>query len=149
MNDFEIISKVLTANDIGLTGGHQAGITVPQYSGMLEFFPKLDENIVNPSTRILCTDFSSQERTYLRYVYYNGKIHGTSTRNEYRITGLTKYFRDRIAEVGDDLIFRRHPDGQFSIDINKSSPSAENITVIKESTKITLTGKWSSYKIRK
>ena len=36
-----IISKVLSANDTGETGGHQAGILIPKSEIILSFFPKL------------------------------------------------------------------------------------------------------------
>jgi hypothetical protein len=42
------ISKVLSANDTGDTGGHQAGILVPKDPDILAFFPKLDANRRNP-----------------------------------------------------------------------------------------------------
>ena len=33
------ISKILSANDIGATGGHQAGILIPKDPRILGFFP--------------------------------------------------------------------------------------------------------------
>ena len=36
------ISKILSANDTGETGGHQAGILVPKQEEILSFFPPLE-----------------------------------------------------------------------------------------------------------
>jgi len=146
---FEMISKVLTANDVGTTGGHQAGITIPRSEEMLNFFPRLDSNVINPSTEVRCFVHDGREPIVLRYIYYNGKLHGTSTRNEYRLTGLTKFFRDHEAATGDELIFRRESSNQFLIQIKKSSLNETTEESHVGSTKIKLTGKWSSYKVRK
>ena len=39
------ITKVLSANDTGETGGHQAGILVPKEERLLSFFPALKRSI--------------------------------------------------------------------------------------------------------
>lgn len=98
-------SKTLSANDTGMTGGHQAGILVPKGDReLLEFFPHLDPTVENPDAWIEVTG-ESDEPLRLRYVYYNKKRHGTGTRDEYRITHLTKYLRDAGARPGDSLVF--------------------------------------------
>lgn len=98
-------SKTLSANDTGLTGGHQAGILVPKGDReLLEFFPHLDPSVENPDAWIAVTDEHGEDRQ-LRYIYYNKKRHGTGTRDEYRITHLTKYLRDADARPGDALVF--------------------------------------------
>ena len=42
------IAKILSANDTGETGGHQAGILVPREPDVISFFPKLDASQYNP-----------------------------------------------------------------------------------------------------
>ncbi len=99
--------KVLTKNDAGETGAHQAGITIPRKNQkLLKFFPSLDYNQFNPEAWIICED-PDGETWKLRYVYYNGKIFNPpkSTRNEYRITYLTKFLSKWSASEGDSLIF--------------------------------------------
>ena len=80
-----MVSKVvkrLTRNDLGLTGGHQAGICVPFKIVKLGFFPELDSSIKNPRLDI---PFSFAGQTIVfSYVYYNGRLIGDGTRNEYR-----------------------------------------------------------------
>ncbi len=41
------ITKVLSANDTGETGGHQAGMLVPKEGRILAFFPSLDPSEKN------------------------------------------------------------------------------------------------------
>jgi len=98
----EIFSKVLSANDVGTTGAHQAGILVPKTnSELLTFLPFLDPSIKNPDAWIEVIDENGIERKF-RFVYYNNKIHESEgTRNEYRITHMTNYFRDVNAKEDD------------------------------------------------
>jgi Restriction endonuclease EcoRII, N-terminal len=99
--------KVLTDNDIGITGSHQAGITVPRKDGeLLGFFPELDLSKFNPEAWIYCID-PSGVKWKMRYIYYNGKTFSPnkSTRNEYRITHTIKVLKKLAARKGDLLIF--------------------------------------------
>lgn len=99
-------AKILSANDTGATGAHQAGILVPKADArLLAFFPALDASIMNPDAWIHCED-ASGEIWEMRYVYYNNKLHvSNGTRNEYRITWMTKYLRANKAAAGDSVIF--------------------------------------------
>ena len=98
------ISKTLSPNDIGLTGGHQAGILVPKREEILSFFPKLDPKQKNP--RFLLTFFDdSNLRWEFSFIYYNNKFFG-GTRNEYRLTRMTKFMKSNNLKVGDELILR-------------------------------------------
>jgi hypothetical protein len=102
-------SKRLTANDVGSTGGHQGGILVPRTEGeLLAFLPPLDPNVKNPDAWIECEDETGTVRKF-RFVYYNNKFHDDGgTRNEYRITCMTKYFREVGAREGEQLEISRH-----------------------------------------
>lgn len=101
------IEKTLTKNDTGETGGHQAGIVVPRSNlELIEFFPPFDLSEFNPDTWITCID-PNGDHWDMRYVYYNGKTFTPpkSTRNEYRITHMTKYFSKWGAKCGDSVVF--------------------------------------------
>ena len=94
--------KTLSANDVGTTGGHMGGILIPKGDGeMLDFLPRLDATVINPSAWMSCeTDDGSALR--LRFVYYNNRLHTHGgTRNEYRITFLTKFLRKAGAKKND------------------------------------------------
>ena len=114
--------KVLTDNDIGITGSNQAGITVPRKDGeLLDFFPELDLSKFNPETTIYCTDHSGV-RWKMRYIFYNGKTFSPnkSTRNEYRITHTTKVLKKLAAKKDDLLIFQAtNTPGHYLITIQK------------------------------
>lgn len=94
--------KILSANDVGTTGGHMGGILVPRGDGqLLAFLPPLDQGVLNPSVWIDCETPDGQFLR-LRFVYYNNRLHvPEGTRNEYRITYLTKFLRDAKAKEGD------------------------------------------------
>lgn len=109
--------KSLSANDVGATGAHQAGILVPKTNKeLLGFLPKLSADIKNPSTWIDCLDEAGASHRF-RYVYYNNALHDSSgTRNEYRLTHMTGYFRECGARAGDLLeISRLVGESKFSI----------------------------------
>lgn len=117
-------AKVLSANDVGQTGGHQAGILVPKGSpDLLAFFPRLDPGQLNPDTWIRAQDADGNEWE-LRYIYYNNRLHGSGTRNEYRITHLTKCLRGMRARPGDQLIFTATPvSGHYLLSLELSERS--------------------------
>lgn len=94
--------KTLSANDVGTTGGHMGGILVPKGDGeLLAFLPPLDASTLNPSAWIACVSPDGSPLR-LRFVYYNNRLHTPGgTRNEYRITYLTKFLRDEGAREGD------------------------------------------------
>lgn len=115
----QAFSKILSANDVGATGGHQGGILIPKSEGeLLSFLPSLDPSVKNPDAWIECIDEDGVLRKF-RFVYYNNKLHDPSgTRNEYRITYMTAYFRGAGAREGDVFeISRVSPDSPYTIKV--------------------------------
>lgn len=104
------VTKILSANDIGDTGGHQAGITVPKTGPMVVFFPRLNAGEPNPRATLRAIDFHTNELFRLEFIYYNKKLLGQGTRNEYRLTGLSKFLKRHNAVVGDILRIEREED---------------------------------------
>lgn len=100
----QTFSKVLTANDTGRSGAHQAGIHVPRSQGdLISFLPPLDPAIKNPDAWLECEDETGQSWRF-RYIYYNNCMHDEGgTRDEYRITHMTAFMRATGAEPGDVL----------------------------------------------
>ncbi|ETX27010.1 EcoRII N-terminal effector-binding domain-containing protein [Roseivivax isoporae] len=94
--------KTLSANDVGSTGAHMGGILIPKGDAeLLAFLPRLDPKEYNPDEWIQCVTPDGRELR-LRYVYYNNRFHKPKgTRNEYRITHLTKFLRMEGAKEGD------------------------------------------------
>ncbi len=70
----------------------------------MDFFPFLNPKEDNPDTWITCID-PDQEEWKMRYIYYNGKLTGKSTRNEYRLTHITKFLSLWGAKTGDKMVF--------------------------------------------
>lgn len=119
-------SKTLSANDVGKTGTHQAGILVPKTAQeLLEFLPPLDSSIKNPDAWIQCVDENGNERSF-RFVYYNNKLHDEGgTRNEYRLTHMTGYFKEMRAVAGDSVhLTRDERDMGYAIRLVKHTHSA-------------------------
>lgn len=118
-------AKLLSANDVGDTGSHQAGILVPKTdTQLLSFFPALDPRQLNPDAWIQAVDEHEQEWS-LRYIYYNKRLHAKGTRNEYRLTHLTAYLRSVGARPGDLLVFSiGGAPGQYRISLQSRAVAA-------------------------
>lgn len=99
------ITKVLSANDIGKTKSHQAGILIPKSIIRLNYFPLLNQNVLNPREIIEFIDIESGKKYKFNYIFYNNKIMASGTRIEYRLTGIRSYLSEKKAEFGDELVF--------------------------------------------
>ena len=109
------ITKTLSLNDSGETGGHQAGICVPKGGEVLRFFPDLGNEEKNPRVSLYFTDPSGKEWKF-NFIYYNNKFFDEKgTRNEYRLTGMTAFFRENGLKAGDDIILTHNEDDTYSI----------------------------------
>ena len=115
---------------------------------MLEFFPQLDGTSYNPRAQLYAFDVAHQIDFPLTYVYYNGKLHGRSTRNEFRLTGLSAYFSRNRAEAGDILVIRRLTDLDYELSLSKTAIQKSAILEERNSFTITLSGQWSTYRKR-
>ena len=106
MSIFEIeFSKVLSANELGVTKSHQAGLLIPKRIALLSYFPRLDRFAINPreTMEFYISDLGIE--VPLNYIYYNNKDRGLGTRSEYRLTGTTKLFRDLEVVPGQIIEF--------------------------------------------
>lgn len=97
------IQKLLSVNDVGGNGSHQAGILVPKDLNILNYFPSLDLNQENPRALLHVVDEDGEHWKW-PYIYYNNKLRG-GTRNEYRLTGMTAFFRKYGLASGDTIEF--------------------------------------------
>jgi hypothetical protein len=104
----ERIAKILSKNDTGETGGHQAGILVPRVEEVLSFFPKLDASQYNPRVHLRFIDDGGTFWEFA-FIYYNN-LFFEGTRNEYRLTRMTKYIRQSGLAEGDEVILSRDED---------------------------------------
>lgn len=109
--------KALTANDVGITGGHQAGITVSKQD--IGFFPALDERVKNPRVLMPVIDESGREWKW-RFIHYNNKVIEGGTRDEYRVTGMTGYLRDAGAVPGDIITVVRTRGDTYRVSLRLS-----------------------------
>ncbi|WP_299648399.1 EcoRII N-terminal effector-binding domain-containing protein [uncultured Tateyamaria sp.] len=131
--------KSLSANDVGSTGGHQGGILIPKgEKELLAILPQLRSDTKNPDAWIRCIDDAGNAMKF-RFVYYNNKLHDPGgTRNEYRITHMTGWFRDVGASEGDSFeISKAEHEPHYSIAIRQQSSETEPTD---ENPRIRLTG---------
>jgi hypothetical protein len=100
-----VVEKLLSANDVGVTNSHQAGILVPKEGRILRLFPDLDHDRKNPDREV--SFYVPQLDVYWtgRLVFYNTKDLGIGTRSEYRLTRIVPLLREVGASPGDSLQF--------------------------------------------
>jgi len=131
------ISKVLSTNDTGENYSHQAGILVPKDKDILSFFPHLGIETKNPRTVLIFEDISGEQWKF-NFIYYNGKLFG-GTRNEYRLTGMTKFIKSNNLRAGDKITFHRLPDDTLLVKyqrMNESKGNAGNILKLSNNWKV-------------
>lgn len=114
----QTISKILSANDTGETGGHQAGLLIPRKQDILSFFPVLDISRLNPRSHLRFEDQAGRFWEFA-FIYYNNRFFG-GTRNEYRLTRMTKYIREAGLVTGDEVMMNRHANGDYSISYRRT-----------------------------
>lgn len=122
------ISKILSKNDTGETGGHQAGMHIRKKEEILSFFPKLDKSIKNPRHKISFKDELNIKWPF-SFIYYNNKFFG-GTRNEFRLTGMTKYINSNNLKSGDKINLRHDGSGSYYISHTFKNEPKENSDVI-------------------
>jgi hypothetical protein len=130
------VAKTLSPNDLGLTGSHQAGMFVPRRGEILEFLPTLDSGVKNPRRSLIVREENSGEVWEFAFIYYNGKKFG-GTRDEYRITRMTRYLAAVNAAVGDELVFTKDGDGSYVMSLRRQEQSTGE-----ELPGLVLTGGW-------
>jgi hypothetical protein len=117
----QTFKKTLSANDTGESGGHQAGILIPKGDAAFRaFLPELGNAEKNPRAWIECTDPDGRIWDFC-FIYYNNKHHDPGgTRDEYRITHMTKFLRLFGAKQGDEAVISGEPgSGRYSISVEK------------------------------
>lgn len=131
-----VVEKILSANDLGLTGAHQAGLFIPKYPRILNFFPKLDSSTKNPRRFIHFLDENGEYHRFC-FIYYNSRKLGCGTRNEYRLTCMTGYMRACNLKVGDTVVFSLK-DGEYHVGYKRKAEAE----FLQEENTLVLSGKW-------
>lgn len=100
-------AKRLSANDVGLTGGHQAGIYLPAFFVRKAFGPALeDSQTLNPRLAVHYEVIGrgGDEFPPLQVIYYNNKRIAGGTRDEFRVTNWRRTFRPAYDERDYDCV---------------------------------------------
>jgi len=134
-----LVEKVLSANDTGETGTHQAGWLVPKERKILAFFPQLDPTLRNPRCVVDVVDEAGHEWTF-SFIYYNNRRFG-GTRSEYRLTGVTEFVRRHGLRQGDTVILEDAGRRFFSIRIRRKGAALQ---IMPDGRRVLhLSGSWS------
>lgn len=82
-------AKRLSANDTGVTGGHQVGFYLPRQFA-LAVAPELGRRILNPRRELRFLLLSHGQQADPSLVYYNSRVvrNQPNGRNEFRVTGF-------------------------------------------------------------
>lgn len=137
MEEVRAIEKILSSNDLGINGSHQSGMLIPKGGNILSFFPLLDPDKENPRVPLYFLD-DMGEKWKFHYIYYNNKFRG-GTRNEYRLTGMTAFFRSANLKVGDSIIYKRNGDEYL---IFYKRHDSQEVTVNNGIVRLVLNNEW-------
>ena len=98
------VAKILSPNDLGITGSHQAGILVPKSSPLIALLH--ESTLGDPNPRRFLHPYSEHLGRSFEccLIYYNNRLRG-GTRNEFRLTRTTWLRRELLAVPGDLLEF--------------------------------------------
>jgi hypothetical protein len=118
------ITKDLSRNDTGETGGHQAGMLIPRDPQILSFFPRLDPRDYNPRHQLTFRDHLGTKWVF-SFIYYNNKFFG-GTRNEYRLTCMTPFMRAHNLRAGDKLTLSRDEENRFHVVYHRHNEPASD-----------------------
>jgi Restriction endonuclease EcoRII, N-terminal len=98
------VIKRLSANDVGITGSHQAGLHIPKNSPLIRLMPRIMLKEVNPRLDLPLLAPSVNRSFIAQFIYYNNSLRG-GTRDEFRLTCVRELLKDIGASVGDQLVF--------------------------------------------
>jgi hypothetical protein len=74
----------------------------------------------------------------MNYIHYNGKLHGKSTRNEVRLTGLATFLRESSAHEGDRLVLTKVGELRYLLRVDPAHKSISDEELV-----VTLSKEWS------
>ena len=108
------VLKTLSPNDVGSTGTHQSGLLVPKKLIDIGLFPRLSVSELNPRIRLKFDVVEEETIFYANYIYYNNRFFD-GTRDEYRLTGTTSFFRESGLKSGDKVEISENGKGSYAI----------------------------------
>jgi hypothetical protein len=112
------VQKTLSDNDVGATNSHQAGFLIPKEFVRDGLFEELSSETLNPRLRLKLIDVSDSSEIYCSYIFYNNR-NFEGTRLEYRLTGLTRWIKNRGLRAGDVIQITRIGKHDYTVDILK------------------------------
>ena len=95
-----MFEKVLSKNDLSHRG-HQSGFLVPKNQAIGGVFPELSALARNPSVKLKFLNWHTGERLDAKFIHYN------NTHDEYRVTGLRRWFVSAGLANGDILQIKK------------------------------------------
>lgn len=103
----EKVFKILSRNDVGETGSHQSGMSIPKAVMETGIFPKLGTSKLNPRSVV---EFYEEDDTRweFQFIYYNDLFFGkprNKAHDEYRLTCIIDLIRKNNIKSGDEIYF--------------------------------------------
>jgi hypothetical protein len=119
--------KTLSGNDLGLTMSHQAGFLIPKVfirEGLFESLPNTEKN---PRRHLQFMDLDIDSTFIVNFIFYNNKLF-QGTRLEYRLTGLTRWLKDKGLRVGDSIEIARISRVDYTIKAIRAPRQAKKLS---------------------
>jgi hypothetical protein len=119
------LRKILSSNDIGKTGSHQAGFHVAKQ--FVDFFPRLDPTKKNPRAALMVMASGLPEQW--TYIHYNNKLTSGLTRNEFRVTHVRKWMERVRARPGDVVELERVGESEYRAELIRGASAQERLAL--------------------
>ena len=122
------VSKLLTRNDTGETGGHQSGITITKFAANSGVFPEMTTRELNPRRTLVFRDFKGKSWAF-EYIYYNDVFFGKpkhQPHNEHRLTCTMQFIREYNLKSGDEIWFAIDESGSLYIGYYRHASLAQD-----------------------
>ncbi len=114
--------KTLSKNDVGLTGSHQSGISIPKNVVEAGILPSLPKEILNPRITLYFLDEEGHNWEF-QYIYYNDQFHNKErgkSHNEYRLTRVKNFLRYYNVLDGDEIWFSNEENNLYIGHVKKT-----------------------------
>ena len=119
------VIKLLSANDIGVTGSHQAGLHIPKNSPIIRLMPQKMLKEINPRIDLVLLSPNLSKSFVAQFIYYNNALRG-GTRDEFRLTCVRELLKEIGATLGDQLVFDFEYGSQVQVSLIKANKIDEN-----------------------
>lgn len=127
--------KALSANDLGLTESHQAGLLIPKRIARLPYFPILDRFSENPREYMTFYSIDLKTSIQLSYIYYNNKdrvmerVPSIGSLAQQNFLGSSRLYQPKISSLAILIIQFEPLSLRMRIKLKSTHPAKQSVPI--------------------